>query len=68
MVWAPEELSASKSHHTAVEQIALATGQPVEAVQQIYDQEIESLSSQAKITQFVGVIATRRVLLQLRRH
>jgi len=63
-----QQSTTGNSHYTAVEQIASATGTPVEAVRRIYEQEIQSLSSEARITQFVGVIATRRVLMQLRRH
>lgn len=69
MVAAREEQSVSRhSQATAIEQIASVTGAPLDAVREIYDREIESLSSEARITQFVGVIATRRVLLKLRQH
>jgi hypothetical protein len=63
-----EDGATGQLHRTAIEQIAATTGMPVESVRVIYDREIQSLTSAATITQFVGVIATRRVLLQLRRH
>lgn len=60
-------LQANTPSRTVVEQIARSTGSPVSVVQAIYERELQSLSSSAKITQFVGVIATRRVLLELKR-
>ena len=50
------------------EAIAKDTDTPAEDVQKIYEQELSSLASDAKITQYLGVLATRRVRLMLRRH
>ena len=66
-----EEVPAKASRGTdarypEIEQMALATGAPVDAVREMYVQEIQSLSSAAKVQQFVRVIATRRVWLKLR--
>jgi Protein of unknown function (DUF3562) len=35
-------------------------------VKTLYEEEVAALSAQAKVKQFVGVIATRRVKQQLR--
>lgn len=50
------------------ETIAKETDTPPEVVQEIYEQELSSLASDAKITQYLGVLATRRVRMMLRRH
>jgi hypothetical protein len=50
------------------EAIAKDTGTSLEVVQEIYEKELSSLASEAKITQFLGVLATRRVRLLLRKH
>jgi len=64
----PEQTASLRSHHLAIEQIASATGVDLQQVREIYEREMGALSSEARITQFVGVIVTRRVLLQLRHH
>lgn len=61
----PESANAH-SHRAIVEQIAQATSTPPEIVGDLYEREVESLQREARIGQFVGVIATRRVLLSLR--
>lgn len=48
--------------------IAKETDTPPEIVQEIYEQTLSSLASDAKITQFLGVLASRRVRMILRRH
>lgn len=50
------------------EAIAKETDTPPEVVQEIYEQTLSSLASEAKITQYLGVLATRRVRMLLRRH
>lgn len=50
------------------EAIAKDTDTAPEIVEEIYQQELSSLASEAKITQFIGVIATRRVKMLLRKH
>ena len=48
--------------------IAKDTDTAPEIVEEIYQQELSSLASEATITQFIGVIATRRVKMLLRKH
>lgn len=48
--------------------IAQDTGAAPEVVQKIYEEEWSSLASEAKITQFIGVLVTRRVRMLLRKH
>ncbi len=48
--------------------IAKDTDTAPEIVEEIYQQELSSLASEATITQFIGVIATRRVKMMLRKH
>lgn len=57
-----------KIDRTATEAIAKETDTSVEVVQEIYDQELSTLSSDAKITQYLGVLASRRVRMILRKH
>ena len=54
--------------HAITEAIAKDTDTPAEVVQEIYEQEMSSLASEAKITQYLGVLATRRVRMRLRKH
>jgi len=37
-------------------------------VKTIYDEEFDAIAASAKITQYVGVIASRRVKLRLQKH
>jgi hypothetical protein len=48
--------------------IAKETDTPPEIVQEIYEQTLSSLASDAKITQYLGVLASRRVRMILRGH
>jgi uncharacterized protein (DUF2126 family) len=50
------------------EAIAKETGTPPEIVQEIYEQTLSDLASDAKITQYLGVLTSRRVRMILRRH
>jgi hypothetical protein len=50
------------------EEIGKDTDTAPEVVEEIYQQELSSLASEAKITQFLGVIATRRVRMMLKKH
>jgi hypothetical protein len=58
----------STQDRSTTEEIAKDTDTPAEDVEKIYEQELSSLASDAKITQYLGVLATRRVRLMLRRH
>lgn len=62
-----EHATPSEFARTPVEHIAKQSGQPVAIVQVIYDRAMQSISKDAKISQFVGVIAARQVLMALRR-
>lgn len=50
------------------EAIAKDTDTDPEIVEEIYRQELSNLANDAKITQFIGVIANRRVRMMLRKH
>lgn len=63
-----QQPATSRSPDTVLERIASDTGASLQQVRELYERELRALSSEARITQFVGVIATRRVLRQLRRH
>ena len=54
--------------HAATEAIAKETDTDVEVVKIIYDEELSTLASEAKITQYLGVLASRRVKMRLRKH
>ena len=58
----------SEDARAVTEAIAKDTDTAPEIVEEIYQQELSSLASEAKITQFIGVIATRRVNMLLRKH
>ena len=59
---------AAKAESRFAEAIAKETATPVEVVRVIYDEEFSALSAEARITQYVGVIASRRVKLRLQKH
>ena len=58
----------SKNHQTSKEAIAKETHTPIDEVDKIYEQELRVLASDAKITQYLGVLTTRRVRAKLRKH
>lgn len=65
----PSEMQDREAQDRAVaEAIAAETDTPPEIVQEIYEQELSSLASDAKITQYLDVLVTRRVRMMLRRH
>lgn len=57
-----------KTDSRLAEAIAKETDTPVDVVKLIYDEEFDAISANAKITQYVGVIASRRVKLRLQQH
>jgi hypothetical protein len=61
--------AASEPNQTraVAEAIAKDTDTAPEIVEEIYQQELSNLASGAKITQYLGVIVSRRVRLMLRR-
>jgi hypothetical protein len=58
----------AKNDQAVTEAIAKETDTSVDVVKEIYEQELTTLSSDAKITQYLGVLASRRVRMKLRRH
>jgi hypothetical protein len=58
----------SRTHQTAKEAIAKETHTSLAEVDRIYEQELSALASDAKITQFLGVLAGKRVRAKLRKH
>jgi hypothetical protein len=60
--------SSTKNHQTSKEAIAEETHTSIDEVEKIYEQELTQLASKAKITQYLGVLTTRRVRARLRKH
>jgi hypothetical protein len=57
-----------KHDRAATEAIAKETDTSIDVVQQIYEEEFSSLQTDAKITQYLGVLASRRVRMKLSKH
>lgn len=60
--------TSNKNDAATTEAIAKETATDVEVVQEIYEQELSVLATDAKITQYLGVLASRRVRMLLRKH
>jgi hypothetical protein len=58
----------TKNHQSSKEAIAEETHTSMDEVDKIYEQELTQLASEAKITQYLGVLTTRRVRARLRKH
>lgn len=58
----------TKNHQNSKEAIAKETHTSIAEVEKIYEQELTLLASDAKITQYLGVLTTRRVRARLRKH
>ena len=58
----------NQSHESSKEAIAKETHTAIDEVAKIYEQELTQLSSGARITQFLGVLTTKRVRMRLRKH
>ncbi len=58
----------TKNHQTSKEAIAEETHTSIDEVEKIYEQELTQLASEAKITQYLGVLTTKRVRMRLRKH
>ena len=54
--------ASSKNHQTSKEAIAKDTHTSMDEVEKLYEQELTLLASEAKITQYLGV------LMKLRKH
>lgn len=63
-----QTLTSNKNHAATTEAIAKETETDVEVVQEIYEQQLSVLANDAKITQYLGVLASRRVRMLLRKH
>ena len=51
-----------------IEAIAHEADASIEDVQKIYEEELQDLAHDAKITQYLGVLASRRVKERLKKH
>ncbi len=60
--------SKQKSVRTVAEALAQEIDASVEEVQRIYEEELSGLAHEAKITQYLGVLAMRRVKQRLKKH
>jgi len=58
----------NQSHQSSKETNAKETHTSIDEVEKIYEQELTQLSCGAKITQFLGVLTTKRVRMRLRKH
>jgi hypothetical protein len=63
----PDSASDQNATRAVAEAIAKDTDTSPEVVEEIYQQELSNLASEATITQYLGVIATRRVRMMLQR-
>lgn len=50
------------------EAIAKETETSVEEVERLYERELSELAAEAKITQYLDVLASKRVRMKLRKH
>jgi hypothetical protein len=60
--------ASSKNHQTSKEAIAKDTHTSMDEVEKLYEQELTLLASEAKITQYLGVLTSKRVRMKLRKH
>jgi len=61
-------MSRRTKDRATAEAIAKETHTPLEEVERLYDEELNELANDAKITQYLGVLAGRRVKMRLRKH
>jgi DNA-directed RNA polymerase specialized sigma subunit len=59
--------SIRKNDRATTEAIARETHTSVEEVQKLYEEELSELAVDAKITQYLGVLASKRVKMRLRK-
>ncbi|HKE94863.1 MAG TPA: DUF3562 domain-containing protein [Povalibacter sp.] len=64
----PIPAAVAKADSRLAESIAKETDTPVEVVKLIFEEEFSAICANAKITQYAGVIASRRVKLRLQKH
>ena len=58
----------TRNHESSQESIARETHTSIDEVEKIYEQELTQLASEAKITQYLGVLTSKRVRMRLRKH
>jgi hypothetical protein len=63
----PRTLESAPPQQTT-EALAEETHTSLAEVEKIYEEEFSTLAADAKITQYLGVLATRRVRMKLRKH
>ena len=56
------------THERSKEAIAKDTDTSRDEVDRIYEEELSGLASDAKITQYLGVLTSKRVRARLRKH
>ena len=56
------------THERSKEAIARETDTAIDEVDRIYEEELSDLASDARITQYLGVLASKRVRARLRKH
>lgn len=59
--------SSRQNDRAISEAIAKETHTSVEEVQKLYEEELSELAVDAKITQYLGVLASKRVKMRLRK-
>jgi hypothetical protein len=64
----PRVFLSSRNHDKTKEAIAEETHTSFDEVEKIYEEELTTLAADAKITQYLGVLASRRVRMKLRKH
>ena len=64
----PRSFSGSGHHQLTKEAIAKETHTALDEVDRIYEEELSQLASDAKITQYLGVLVSKRVRMKLRNH
>lgn len=64
----PRTFSSATQDQQTKEALAEETHSTLDDVERVYDEEFSSLAADAKITQFLGVLTSRRVRMKLRKH
>jgi hypothetical protein len=66
MTRAKDSSDQEKRRAAAVDEIVRDTGTETDVIKNIYDEEIVALNDQARITQYIQIIAIKRVKERLR--
>ena len=64
----PRIFSRSTQEQKTKEALAEETHSSLDDVEKLYEEELSSLAADAKITTYLGVLASRRVRMKLRKH